>query len=92
MYLTTDQISNFKNEGYLVLEDFWNIETIQCLKDKMNNIISSLDFKVNQDSLRFPKTVFTTNEQQRNTDSYFLESIFYKSIIILIYLLIYILF
>jgi phytanoyl-CoA hydroxylase len=61
------QIHFFHDNGYLVLLNFLREETVATLKSKMSTIISSFDLSSN-------RSVFTTKEQTRATDEYFLES------------------
>jgi phytanoyl-CoA hydroxylase len=70
MYLTPDQILFFNENGYLVIENFWTLEIVKKLKTKIIKVIE--DLSVNEDSDN--TSVFTTTEQIRKTDKYFLES------------------
>lgn len=68
-YLSKEQIDFFNINGYLVIERFWNEDVVVRLKNEINEILNNLapeESKVN--------TVFTTSEQDRSTDNYFLES------------------
>ena len=68
-YLTLEQRSFFHNEGDLVVGGFWNVETMQRLRGRILRILSDLKPEAsNVDS------VFTTVEQARKTDNYFLGS------------------
>eukprot|EP01041_Mallomonas_annulata_P010896 gene10896-22747_t len=73
-YLTQEQVSSFHNNGFLVLPDFWSEATTADLKERIGEIVKGLDLLSLPFSPGFPKTVFTTKEQSRNTDEYFLES------------------
>lgn len=66
-YLRPEQVEFFEQNGYLLIEDFWDAETVQKLYLKMMQIVSEAD-------LKDVKTVFTTREQNRKSDEYFLES------------------
>lgn len=69
-YLSVEQRSFFDSEGYLVIEGFWNIDTIQRLRQRILRILS--DLKPGDSSV---ESVFSTTEQTRKTaDNYFLES------------------
>lgn len=51
----------------MVVESFWDEETVETLRGKISHIISAGDISVSQ-------SVFTTKEQTRSTDEYFLTS------------------
>ena len=61
------QLNFFNENGYLVLENFLQDETVAKLKAKMSDIIKTFDLSSN-------RSIFTTKEQSRATDEYFLES------------------
>eukprot|EP01035_Chromulina_nebulosa_P017866 gene17866-23482_t len=69
MFLSQNQIDFYNENGYLLISDFWNDETIDILRNKINKIVNSLDFKKHK-SIFNPKK----DEQVRNTDDYFLTS------------------
>ena len=74
-FLTADQISDFDNNGYLVLENFWTEDTVSGLKERIGEIVCSLNPNDSPHSLGFTKSsVFTTKEDRRDADDYFLES------------------
>jgi phytanoyl-CoA hydroxylase len=66
-FLTPEQLISYEENGFIVIEDFWNEETVERLKQQMYNIISTAD-------LSHVKTVFSTKEQARRSDEYFLSS------------------
>jgi phytanoyl-CoA hydroxylase len=66
-YLTPTQIDSFHRYGYLVLDRFWDGETVDKLRDKMAIILQGLD-------LTRERSIFSTKEQTRTSDEYFLES------------------
>ena len=68
-YLSAEQIEFFQVNGYLVIERFWDEETVVKLRDAINLQIENLD-------LTDPSagSTFTTNDQTRKSDTYFLES------------------
>jgi len=66
--LTDDQKAFYHTNGYLVLENFWNSEQVLALKDQMNLILSSFDYTDDRAG------VFSTHEQSRKSNEYFLES------------------
>lgn len=73
-FLTTEQVSNFHNDGYLLLDNFWNSETVTDLKQRISEIVSGLNPNDSPHSLGFTKSIFTTKEDRRDADDYFLES------------------
>jgi phytanoyl-CoA hydroxylase len=68
-YLSAEQIDFFQVNGYLVIVRFWDEETVVKLRDAINLQIENLD-------LTDPSagSTFTTNDQTRKSDTYFLES------------------
>jgi len=67
MFLTKDKLKFFKREGFLVLEDFVSIEDCELLRKRAIEIVKKFD---PSESV----SIFTTNEQIRNSDKYFLDS------------------
>lgn len=69
LYLSQKDIEFYNENGYLVIESFWNDETVATLRDKIFQIIQSLD-------LTKYKSIFAPRREDtiRNTDDYFLES------------------
>lgn len=66
--LTTEQVNFFHENGYLVIENFWNEETVNGLKQRMSEILANCDESTS-------KTIFTTGEDQTShADDYFLGS------------------
>ena len=67
MFLTQKQIELFKQDGYLILEDFASLEACRSLRERASEIVEDFD---PADSV----SIFTTNDQTRHSDCYFLES------------------
>ena len=65
--ITQSQIDQYHNDGYLVLESIVPEAVCDALKARMSELMSSFE----PDSVR---SIFTTKEQSRHTDSYFMES------------------
>ncbi|MCV2404008.1 phytanoyl-CoA dioxygenase family protein [Marinomonas sp. C2222] len=65
--LTEEQVNQYHNEGYLVLDSLVPAEVCDQLKDRMSEILSSFDAEE-------VRSIFTTNEQARRTDRYFMDS------------------
>ena len=67
MHLGQVEIELFEQHGYLVLEDFVSKDACEALSHRANEIVEAYD---PSESV----SIFTTNEQTRHSDSYFLES------------------
>ena len=57
----------FQEQGYLVLPGFKSAQAMQALRDRAARIIDAFDADAH-------RTIFTTNEQQRQVDAYFMGS------------------
>lgn len=67
-YLTSEQIEFYHTNGYLVIEDFWNEDTVTTLRERIIDLVKNAD-------LSNVKSIFTTNDQTRKVnDDYFLTS------------------
>jgi phytanoyl-CoA hydroxylase len=67
MILTQKQIELFEQDGFLVLENFVSQEACEGLRRRATEIVEAFD---PAESV----SIFTTNEQTRHSDRYFLES------------------
>ena len=67
MLLTQRQIKSFEQNGYLVLENFVSQEDCDKLRGRASKIVEDFD---SSESVN----IFTTNEQTRYSDHFFLES------------------
>ncbi len=67
MILTQKQIELFEQEGFLFLEDFVSQDACEGLRRRATEIVEAFD---PAESV----SIFTTNEQTRHSDRYFLES------------------
>ena len=67
MLLSQVEIELFEQDGYLVLEDFVSKDACEALSHRATEIVDAFD---PSESV----SIFTTNEQTRHSDSYFLES------------------
>ena len=65
--LSQSQISSFNRDGYLVLEDFLGQHERENLMNRAKEMIDDFDPSSSQ-------SIFTTNEQERASDEYFLKS------------------
>ena len=66
-YLTSSQIEAYKRDGFLVVENFAAVDECNALKQRAEELVSAFD----------PQgviSIFTTKEQTRASDDYFLES------------------
>eukprot|EP01036_Dinobryon_divergens_P024687 gene24687-33159_t len=66
-YLQATDIESFHRDGYLVIPDFWDASTISALRTRAIEIVNAND-------LREVQSVFSTREQTRKSDDYFLTS------------------
>lgn len=62
-----DQVTQFEREGFLVLPDFVTAEACDDLRSAAARILDGFDPDVE-------RSIFTTNEQTRHADEYFLTS------------------
>ena len=67
MTLTQNQLELFKEQGYLILEDFVSQDACEDLRHRAVAIVEKFD---PSESV----SIFTTNDQTRHSDNYFLES------------------
>ena len=67
MLLTQREIESFEQNGYLVLENFVSQEDCEKLRGRASKIVEDFD---SSESVN----IFTTNEQTRYSDHFFLES------------------
>ena len=67
MSLTQRQIESFEQNGYLVLENFVSKQECEKLRVRASEIVKNFDFSKSV-------TIFTTNEQTRHSENFFLES------------------
>lgn len=65
--LPADARASFERQGYLVLEDFVSPAQCAALRQRAEDLVAGFDAKSH-------RTVFTTDEQARRTDDYFLDS------------------
>lgn len=69
MYLTPDQVRFYEDNGYILIENFWNEETVQQLMETILHYVRTADLsRVN--------SIFSTTENMRlaDNDEYFLTS------------------
>ncbi len=67
MPLTPEQIARYEHDGFLVLENFVSLENCARLRARALELVRDFD---PQDSV----SIFSTQEQTRTSDDYFLES------------------
>ena len=67
MIIETNQLTFFQNQGFLILENFINQEQCEILRKCALDLVNA--FEVEETA-----SIFTTNEQIRHSDKYFLES------------------
>lgn len=66
--LTEAQVQEFKERGYLVIPGFLSKDETAALRAEAERLVS--EWKMEDDSV----SIFTTKEQVRKTDQYFMES------------------
>mmetsp|Transcript_52888 Transcript_52888/g.104360 ORF Transcript_52888/g.104360 Transcript_52888/m.104360 type:complete len:416 (-) Transcript_52888:62-1309(-) len=66
-YLSKDQIEFYDKNGYIIIERFWDEDTVGNLKQKIAEIVQNAD-------LSEVTSVFSTKENMRKADDYFLTS------------------
>lgn len=64
--LTEEQVAAYHRDGYLVVPGWWDAPTIAALKARMVDVMEHAELPPS-------KSVFTTDEQQRHSDEYFLK-------------------
>lgn len=65
--LTTEQLAHFECDGFLVLENFVSSEACSRLRERAAELVAEFD----PEGVR---SIFSTDEQTRTSDDYFLES------------------
>jgi phytanoyl-CoA hydroxylase len=73
-FLSVQQISDYEKNGYIVIENFWDTSTVSNLKNRIGEIVAGLNLNDEVHSLGFTKSIFTTKEDRRDADDYFLSS------------------
>lgn len=71
--LTAEQVTQYERDGFLVIPDFWSAETVKELKaeaEALLHVFAEGEGKGEAAS----RSIFTTDEQQRHSDEYFLGS------------------
>jgi phytanoyl-CoA hydroxylase len=67
MTLSGPQLARYRDDGFLVVEDFVDPGACDALRARAAELVSSFDADAH-------RSVFTTDEQARRTDDYFLDS------------------
>ena len=65
--LTEQQIKQYHTDGYLVIESLVPQQVCDALKERMASLMDRFDASAY-------RSIFTTNEQSRHTDQYFMDS------------------
>lgn len=77
-FLSKSQVSFFNENGYLVLEDFYDGDTVEELRNRMTSILNNFDYEASmaeaEAATEKASYIFTTNDQSRKSDDYFLSS------------------
>jgi phytanoyl-CoA hydroxylase len=66
--MTPEQLAAFERDGFLVLPSFWDAATVATLKSASDALLASFEPPATGAS------VFSTSEQERTSDDYFLTS------------------
>ncbi len=67
MQLTEHQLADYERDGFLVIENFVNRDTCETLKRRADELVAGFE-------VEGIASVFSTQEQTRTSDDYFLES------------------
>jgi phytanoyl-CoA hydroxylase len=67
MRLTAQQQKDYERDGFLVLENFVSLEACDELKNRAAELVANFEFSGKA-------SIFSTHEQTRTSDDYFLES------------------
>src|SRR3982751_4752029 len=67
MQLSDEQLSNYARDGYLLLPNFIDDNSCEALRGRAQQLVEGFD---PNEAI----SIFSTHEQQRTTDAYFLES------------------
>lgn len=59
--------TQFERDGFIVIEGFWSKETCSKLRQEIDRIIRGFN-------LEEVRTIFSTNDQKRTSDEYFMAS------------------
>jgi len=66
--LSASDLERFRRDGFLVLPGFWSSATTASVRAAAERLLDEYD------PAAIPRSVFTTDEQQRHSDAYFLAS------------------
>ncbi len=67
MKLTAQQLKDYERDGFLVLENFVSAEACDELRNRAAQLVAGFE-------LQGEASIFSTHEQRRTSDNYFLES------------------
>jgi phytanoyl-CoA hydroxylase len=67
MKLTAQQLEDYRRDGFLVLEDFADLHACDSLRGRAAELVAGFE-------LQGKASIFSTHEQTRTSDRYFLES------------------
>jgi phytanoyl-CoA hydroxylase len=66
-YLSQEQIKYYDQNGFLCIPDFWDVSVVTSLRCTVQKLLK-------REELGQSQSIFTTNDQTRKSDEYFLES------------------
>lgn len=67
MALTEEQIASYHRDGFLVIENWWDGKLVSDIRGRIGDIVDSAE-------LSQVRSVFSTKDQTRKSDDYFLTS------------------
>jgi len=66
--LTSEQVARFRKDGFLVLEGFATPDEVRAMLTRADELVDGFD------PATHPRSVFSTVDQKRTSDAYFLDS------------------
>ena len=66
--LSPEQVVQFQSDGFLVLEDFASSDEVKAMLTRADELVESFDPST------VPNSVFSTTDQKKTSDQYFLDS------------------
>ena len=66
--LTPEQVARFQSDGFLVLEDFASSDEVKSMLTRADELVEAFDPST------VPNSIFSTTDQKKTSDEYFLDS------------------
>ena len=73
-FLSPAKVTQFQADGYLVLEDFASPAEVSNMLTRADEIVEGFDPASVPNAKGFTKHVFSTTDQKKTSDDYFLDS------------------